>query len=318
MDEKSDAASRAVVTGGAGFLGSHLCDRLVAEGWSVVCVDSLLTGDDDNLVTLRGDSGFTYVPRDVTEPFQVGGPLDAVLHLASPASPVDYLRWPIETLRVGAIGTLNALELARAEGARFFLASTSEAYGDPLIHPQPETYWGNVNPVGPRSVYDEAKRFAEAATMAYHRQHGLSVGIARIFNTYGPRMRRGDGRAVPTFIQQALSGQPLTVHGDGTQTRSLCYVDDLIEGIYRLVVAPETGPVNLGNPHEVTVRQLAESIRDALGSSSTIEYVERPVDDPDRRRPDITLARRLLDWEPTVALDEGLRRTIEWARARWA
>jgi dTDP-glucose 4,6-dehydratase len=309
--------SRALVTGGAGFLGSHLCDRLIAEGWDVVCVDSLLTGREDNLKELLGHERFEYIAHDVTEPFAVEGELDRVLHLASPASPVDYLRWPIETLRVGAIGTLQALELARAKEATFFLASTSETYGDPLVHPQPETYWGNVNPVGPRSVYDEAKRYAEAATMAYHRAHGLPVSIARIFNTYGPRMRRKDGRAVPTFIQQAMAGEPMTVHGDGTQTRSLCFVDDLIEGLYRLIESEQVGPMNIGNPSEITVMQLAEAIRDAAGSSSPIVNVERPVDDPEVRRPDISLARQLLNWEPGVLLTDGLARTIDWARARW-
>jgi dTDP-glucose 4,6-dehydratase len=309
--------SRALVTGGAGFLGSHLCDRLIAEGWDVVCVDSLLTGREDNLKELLGHERFEYIAHDVTEPFAVEGELDRVLHLASPASPVDYLRWPIETLRVGAIGTLQALELARAKEATFFLASTSETYGDPLVHPQPETYWGNVNPVGPRSVYDEAKRYAEAATMAYHRAHGLPVSIARIFNTYGPRMRRKDGRAVPTFIQQAMAGEPLTVHGDGTQTRSLCFVDDLIEGLYRLIESEQVGPVNVGNPKEITVMQLAEAIRDAAGSTSPIVNVERPVDDPEIRRPDISLARQLLNWEPGVLLTDGLARTIDWASARW-
>jgi dTDP-glucose 4,6-dehydratase len=309
---------RAIVTGGAGFLGSHLCERLVAEGWDVVCVDSLLTGARSNIEALAHHDRFTFVADDLSTPVAMDGQIDAVLHLASPASPADYQRWPIETLRVGAIGTLHALELALAKGASFFLASTSETYGDPLVHPQPETYWGNVNPVGPRSVYDEAKRYAEATTFAYHRARGLRVSIARIFNTYGPRLRRDDGRAVPTFIQQALAGEPLTVHGDGTQTRSLCYVDDLIEGIYRLAMSDHTGPVNLGNPHEITVTRLAEAIRDAVGSSSPIVHVERPVDDPENRRPDITLARRLLDWAPSVSLDDGLRRTIGWARATWA
>jgi dTDP-glucose 4,6-dehydratase len=312
-----DDERRVLVTGGAGFLGSHLCDRLILEGWSVVCLDSLLTGHDENLDALRSHPRFTYVQRDVTEPIDMDGAFDDVLHLASPASPVDYLRWPIETLRVGAIGTLNALELALAKGARFFLASTSEAYGDPLVHPQPEAYWGNVNPIGPRSVYDEAKRYAEAATMAYQRAHGLPVSIARIFNTYGPRMRRHDGRAVPTFIRQALAGEPLTVHGNGAQTRSLCYVDDLIEGIFRLVVSGEVGPVNLGNPEEIKIEQLAELIAEAVGSSSIIVNVDRPVDDPGNRCPDIALARRSLGWEPAVPLRDGLRRTIEWARVTW-
>lgn len=315
--EEIHAASRALITGGAGFLGSHLCERLIAEGWNVLCVDSMLTGRERNLKDLLGHERFEYLSHDVTEPFQVEGDLDRVLHLASPASPVDYLRWPIETLRIGAIGTLQALELARAKGATFFLASTSETYGDPLVHPQPETYWGNVNPVGPRSVYDEAKRFAEAATVAYHRAHALPVRIARIFNTYGPRMRREDGRAVPTFIQQAIAGEPLTVHGDGRQTRSLCYVDDLIEGLYRLIMSEHVGPVNIGNPAEITVTQLAEAIRDAVDSSSEIVYIERPEDDPEKRRPDISLAGRLLNWKPVVPLEEGLVRTVEWARASW-
>jgi dTDP-glucose 4,6-dehydratase len=308
---------RALITGGAGFLGSHLCERLIAEGWDVVCVDSLLSGRRDNLRSLVDHERFEFVEHDVTQPFDVTGALDAVLHLASPASPVDYRRWPIETLRVGALGTLQALELAQAKGATFFLSSTSEAYGDPLVHPQPETYWGNVNPVGPRSVYDEAKRFAEAATMAYHRTHGLQVRIARIFNTYGPRMRRDDGRAVPTFIRQAMAGEPLTVHGDGTQTRSLCYVDDLIEGLYRLILSDQKGPVNVGNPAEITIGELAALIRSIAGSSAEIVHVDRPVDDPEVRCPDISIADEVLDWRPTVPLADGLERTIEWARVWW-
>jgi dTDP-glucose 4,6-dehydratase len=309
--------TRALVTGGAGFLGSHLCERLIAEGWDVVCVDSLLTGQRGNLDALAGHERFAYVEHDVTEPLSLSGSLDRVLHLASPASPADYLRWPIETLRVGAVGTLNALELATAKEATFFLASTSESYGDPLINPQPETYWGNVNPVGPRSVYDEAKRYAEAATMAYHRAHGLHVNIARIFNTYGPRMRPDDGRAVPSFIRQALAGEPLTVHGDGSQTRSLCYVEDLIDGLFRLITSEHVGPINVGNPAEITVRELAEAVRKATGSSSRIDLVERPVDDPERRCPDISRARALLGWEPLVPLEEGLARTTAWARDSW-
>jgi dTDP-glucose 4,6-dehydratase len=309
---------RALVTGGAGFLGSHVCERLLREGWEVMCLDSLLTGRRDNLADVAGVEGFRFHAHDVTEPLDVDADVDAVLHMASPASPADYLRWPIETLRVGALGTLHALDLALRRQATFLLASTSEAYGDPLVHPQPETYWGNVNPVGPRSVYDEAKRYAEAATMAYHRAHGLRIRIARIFNTYGPRMRRDDGRAVPTFIQQALGGEPLTVHGDGTQTRSLCYVDDLVEGLYRLLVSDLTGPVNIGNPSEVTVQELASLIRDITGSTSEIVHVERPVDDPELRCPDISLAMTSLDWRPTVSLVEGLPRTIEWAKESWA
>ena len=317
-DDPVATMPRALITGGAGFLGSHLCERVIGEGWHVVCVDSLLTGQKANLRSLFDHERFEYLTHDVTEPFEDIGSLDAVLHLASPASPVDYLRWPIETLRVGALGTLRALELAHANEAVFFLASTSEAYGDPLVHPQPETYWGNVNPVGPRSVYDEAKRYAEAATMAYHRTHELPVRIVRIFNTYGPRMRRRDGRAVPTFIQQALAGEPITVHGDGSQTRSLCYVDDLIEGLYRLIVSDEVGPVNIGNPSESTIEELAAAIRDAAGSSSPIVHVERPVDDPELRCPDISLAKRVLSWEPAVDLEEGLARTIAWARDAWS
>jgi len=309
---------RALVTGGAGFLGSHVCERLLREGWEVTCLDSLLTGRRDNLADFAGGERFRFQASDVTEPLDVDGDVDAVLHMASPASPADYLRWPIETLRVGALGTLHALDLALRREATFLLASTSEAYGDPLVHPQPESYWGNVNPVGPRSVYDEAKRYAEAATMAYHRAHGLRIRIARIFNTYGPRMRRDDGRAVPTFIQQALGGKPLTVHGDGTQTRSLCYVDDLVEGLYRLLGSNLTGPVNLGNPNEITVYELASVIRDIMGSTSEIVHVERPVDDPELRCPDISLAMTSLDWRPAVSLVEGLRRTIEWTKESWA
>jgi dTDP-glucose 4,6-dehydratase len=306
---------RAVIAGGAGFLGSHLCDRLLAEGWEVVCVDNLLTGASDNLMAAREHERFTFVEADVSEPLRVDGPVDWVLHLASPASPPDYLEHPIETLRVGALGTLHCLDLAESKGAGALLTSTSEVYGDPKVHPQPESYWGNVNPIGPRSVYDEAKRFAEAATMAYHRARGLRVRIVRIFNTYGPRMRLDDGRAVPNFVTQALRGEPLTVHGDGSQTRSLCYVDDLIEGIWRVLGADLTGPVNLGNPNEVSVLELAELIREAAGSRSEIVFTERPVDDPEVRRPDISLARSELDWEPAVPLREGLTRTIAAFRA---
>jgi dTDP-glucose 4,6-dehydratase len=301
---------RAVVAGGAGFLGSHLCERLLTEGWEVVCVDNLLTGSAANLEELPEREGFSFVQASVSEALAIHGHVDWVLHLASPASPPDYLRHPIETLEVGALGTLNCLELARTRRAGLLLASTSEVYGDPLVHPQPETYWGNVNPIGPRSVYDEAKRFAEAATMAYHRAHGLDVRIVRIFNTYGPRMRLDDGRAVPNFIGQARRGEPLTVHGDGRQTRSLCYVDDLIEGLWRMLHADVTGPVNLGNPNEVTVLELAELVRDLVGSGSRIVFAPRPVDDPQVRCPDISLARAELGWEPVVPLEDGLRRTI--------
>ncbi|MGH2676127.1 MAG: UDP-glucuronic acid decarboxylase family protein [Actinomycetota bacterium] len=310
--------TRALVTGGAGFLGSHLCRRLLHEGWEVVILDSLLTGSPDNVADLLGHDGFRFERYDATNYLHVEGPLDWVLHLASPASPVDYLEHPIHTLKVGALGTLHALGLAKAKGAGFFLSSTSEVYGDPQVHPQPESYWGHVNPVGPRGVYDEAKRYAEAMTAAYRRAHGVPVRIARIFNTFGPRMRRDDGRAVPTFVAQALAGEPLTVHGNGRQTRSLCYVDDMIEGFWRLLSSDVQDPVNLGNPEEVSVLALAEAAREAAGSRSEIVFGERPVDDPEVRCPDITLARERLGWEPQVALAEGLNRTIEWAREAWA
>ena len=308
---------RAVVTGGAGFVGSHLCERFLAEGWEVLCLDSLLTGSTANLDGLRDDPRFAFEEHDVTEPTRVAGGVDRILHFASPASPIDYLEHPIETLRVGALGTMHALDLARDKGAAFVLASTSEVYGDPLVHPQPESYWGNVNPVGPRSVYDESKRYAEALTMAYHRAHDLPVRILRIFNTYGERMRSRDGRAVPTFIRQALAGEPLTVHGDGSQTRSLCYVSDLIEGVWRLAGSELTGPVNIGNPSEITIAELAARIATIAGSGAPIVNTDRPVDDPELRRPDITLARAALGWEPLVPLDEGLGRTIAWARTAW-
>jgi dTDP-glucose 4,6-dehydratase len=310
--------TRALVTGGAGFLGSHLCHRLVAEGWEVVCLDSFLTGNPDNVADLMTHESFHFELYDVTKYLYLPGDFDWVFHLASPASPIDYLEHPIHTLKVGGLGTLNALGFAKAKGARFFLTSTSEVYGDPLEHPQKEDYWGNVNPIGPRGVYDEAKRYAEAMTMAYHRAHGIDVRIVRIFNTFGPRMRRADGRAVPNFISQALLGEPLTIHGDGTQTRSLCYVDDLIEGFWRLANSDETEPTNLGNPEEVTVLELGELIRDLVGGSSEVEFHPRPVDDPEVRRPDITKARDLLGWEPKTSLRDGLGRTIEWAKEHWA
>ena len=309
---------RAVVTGGAGFLGSHLCERLLNEGWTVLCLDSLLTGNRGNLERLEGRDGFTFVEQNVVEEISIDGDIDYVLHFASPASPKDYLDYPIQTLKVGALGTWRTLGLARAKDATFMLASTSEIYGDPLVHPQPESYWGNVNPIGPRGVYDEAKRYAEAMAMAYHRQHGIDVKINRIFNTYGPFMRRQDGRAVPNFIDQALVGEPITVHGDGTQTRSLCYVEDLIEGIFRHLTSDLIGPTNIGNPNEVTVLEIAETIKGIVGSDSEIVFVERPVDDPEQRRPDITRARRELGWEPAISMQEGLDRTIEWARTEWA
>jgi dTDP-glucose 4,6-dehydratase len=305
---------RTVVTGGAGFLGSHLCERLLADGHEVLALDNFLTGTPQNVSHLVDHAGFRLIKADVTDFVHVPGPVEQVLHFASPASPVDYLQLPIETLKVGSIGTLHALGLAKEKGARFMLASTSEAYGDPQIHPQPETYWGHVNPVGPRGVYDEAKRYAEALTMAYRRTHGVDTSIVRIFNSHGPRMRPDDGRAIPTFISQALSSQPITVAGDGAQTRSIMYVDDLIEGIMRLLKSDLAGPVNIGNPHEISVLQLAETIRDLASSASEITYIARPVDDPSVRQPDITLAKRELGWEPVVELREGLRRTIDYFR----
>jgi dTDP-glucose 4,6-dehydratase len=305
---------RAVVTGGAGFLGSHLCERLLLEGYSVLCLDDFSTGAPANLAHLTEMGPFRLIRADVTDFVHVVGDVDAVLHFASPASPIDYLRMPIETLKVGSIGTLHTLGLAREKKARYLLASTSEAYGDPQVHPQPESYWGHVNPVGPRGVYDEAKRFAEAMTMAYRRAQGVDTAIVRIFNTHGPRMRPGDGRAVPTFIRQALAGEPLTVAGDGSQTRSIQYVDDLVEGCLRLLRSTLAGPVNIGNPSEVSIDELAVLIRDLAGSSSAVHYVARPEDDPTVRRPDITLARQSLGWTPTVDLADGLHRTIAWFR----
>ncbi|MBW3594233.1 MAG: SDR family oxidoreductase [Actinobacteria bacterium] len=309
--------TRALVTGGAGFLGSHLCERLLDEGWDVLCIDSLLTGNEGNIERIRDRDGFAFMHQSVVEDIEIDGGVDFVLHFASPASPRDYLDYPIQTLKVGAVGTWKTLGVAKAKGATFMLASTSEVYGDPLVHPQPETYWGNVNPIGPRGVYDEAKRYAEAMAMAYHREHGIDVKINRIFNTYGPFMRRQDGRAVPNFIDQALNDQPITVHGDGSQTRSLCYVDDLIEGIFRHLRSDLHGPTNIGNPHEVTVLEIAETIKKLAGSSSEIVFAPRPVDDPEQRRPDITRARSELGWEPQVAMEDGLDRTIEWARGAW-
>jgi len=305
---------RVLVTGAAGFLGSHLCDRLLAEGHRVVGMDNFLTGNPANIAHLRKHPSFQFVLHDVANFVEVQGPLDGVLHFASPASPVDYLDYPIQTLKVGSLGTHKALGLSRAKGARFLLASTSEVYGDPLVHPQPESYWGNVNPVGPRGVYDEAKRFAEAITMAYHRYHKLDTRIVRIFNTYGPRMRPKDGRVVSNFIVQALKGDPLTVYGDGSQTRSFCYVDDLIDGIVRLFERGGADPTNIGNPHEFTVRQLAELVLKLTGSRSTITEQPLPTDDPKVRQPDIRHARETLEWEPRVPLEDGLRRTIEYFR----
>ncbi len=303
---------RVLVTGGAGFLGSHLCDKLLAEGHQVLAMDNLITGDTDNIAHLAGHERFTYVKHDVTNFIYVQGPVDAVLHFASPASPVDYLELPIQTLKVGSLGTHNALGLAKEKGARFLLASTSEVYGDPLVHPQSEEYWGNVNPIGPRGVYDEAKRFAEAMTMAYHRAHGVDTRIVRIFNTYGPRMRIDDGRVVPNFIKQALQGLPLTVYGDGSQTRSFCYVSDLVEGIYRLLMSDEVEPVNIGNPAEMTILEFAQHINQLTGNPGGIIFKPLPEDDPKQRQPDISKARRILGWEPKVGLDEGLRPTIAY------
>ncbi|MER7748223.1 UDP-glucuronic acid decarboxylase family protein [Streptomyces bacillaris] len=306
----------AVVAGGAGFLGSHLCERLLADGWRVLCVDNFVTGSPENVAHLLGDA-FRLIEADVTAgPQTVEGPVDAVINLASPASPVDYHQLPLETLRVGSEGTRHLLDLAREKGARFVLASTSETYGDPLVHPQPESYWGNVNPVGPRSVYDEAKRYAEAITMAYRRTYGTDTGIVRIFNTYGPRMRAHDGRAVPTFIRQALAGQPITVAGDGSQTRSLCYVPDLVDGIVRMTESELAGPVNLGNQEEISVLRLAEWIRELTGSASGIVHVPRPTDDPSIRRPDTTKAREELGWAAEFTTERGLTATIDWFRTR--
>jgi len=313
--EPTHTARRAVVTGGAGFLGSHLCDGLLARGYEVLCLDNLSTGAWDNVAHLAHVPGFRIVETDVTRPFDVPGRVDAVLHFASPASPVDYLQLPIETLKVGSEGTMHALDLARAKGSRFLLASTSEAYGDPQVHPQPESYWGHVNPVGPRGVYDEAKRFAEAVTMAYRRTHGVDTGIARIFNTYGPRMRPHDGRAIPTFIRQALRGEPITVAGDGEQTRSVCFVDDTVAGLLALLESGHPGPVNIGNPGELSVLKLAERVVQMVGGSSTIVHVPRPEDDPTVRQPDITLAREVLGWAPAVSLEDGLTTTIDWFRS---
>jgi dTDP-glucose 4,6-dehydratase len=311
-------AARAIVTGGAGFLGSHLCERLLADGWQVACVDNLVTGSATNIAYLRANKSFESIQHNVSEPLYVDGAVDAVLHFASPASPVDYADHPIATMKVGTLGTHNMLGLARAKGATFFLASTSEVYGDPSVHPQPETYWGNVNPIGPRAVYDEAKRAGEAFTMAYHRAHGMNTRIVRIFNTFGPRMRLNDGRAVPNFLVQARNNQPITVYGDGSQTRSLCYVDDLIEGIVRLLGTDYSDPINIGSENEVTMLQLATRIRDLSGSSSEIVFRPLPEDDPKQRRPDLTRARKVLGWEPTTSLDAGLNKTIAYFRQRLA
>ena len=307
---------RVVITGGAGFLGSHLCDRFIDDGCDVIAVDNLLTGSRDNIAHLADHPGFEFIEQDVTGYLDIDGAVDAVLHFASPASPRDYRELPIQTLKVGSLGTHKALGLAKKKGARFLLASTSEVYGDPLVHPQPESYWGNVNPVGPRGVYDEAKRFAEAMAMAYHRYHGVDAKIARIFNTFGPRMRLEDGRAIPNFLQQALLGRPLTVYGEGTQTRSFCYVDDLVEGLVRLLDSTANEPVNLGNPEEWTVERMAETVRDLARSQAPIVHQGLPVDDPKVRQPDITQAREKLGWAPATDITDGLRRTLEDFRRR--
>jgi len=309
---------RAVVTGGAGFLGSHLCDRLLKEGWKVLALDNLITGDKTNLAHLKKNRRFRFKHTDVNERFRVLGAVDYVFHFASPASPPDYLKFPIETLKVGSIATMRTLELARAKGAKFLLASTSECYGDPAVSPQSESYWGHVNPVGPRSVYDEAKRFAEAVTMAYHRYHKVDTRIVRIFNTYGPRMRLNDGRALPNFVYQALSGQPITVYGDGKQTRSFCFVSDLIDGIYKLSQSNEHMPTNIGNPTELTILEFAERVRSHFPNAPEIIFEALPVDDPKQRRPDISKAKRLLGWEPKVGLEEGLKTTIAFFKDQYA
>jgi len=308
--------SKVMITGGAGFIGSHLCERFLADGHEVVCVDNFITGNPDNIAQLLPEKRFQFIHQDVTQYIYVKGPLDAILHFASPASPVDYLELPIQTLKVGSLGTHKALGLAKEKGARFLLASTSEVYGDPLVHPQNEEYWGNVNPIGPRGVYDEAKRFAEALTMAYHRAHKIPTRIVRIFNTFGPKMRTKDGRVVPNFIMQALRGEDVTVYGDGKQTRSFCFVSDLVEGIVRLLGSEHDNPVNLGNPREMTVLQFAETIIRLTGSKSRIVHRPLPVDDPKVRQPDIRLARRLLGWEPRMDVEEGLRTTIEYFRGK--
>jgi dTDP-glucose 4,6-dehydratase len=306
---------RAIVTGGAGFIGSHLCRRLLDRGWAVIAIDNLITGRMSNIEDLFAESRFSFQHHDVSKYVHVAGPVDAVLHFASPASPRDYLDNPIATLKVGSLGTHHLLGLAKDKGARFFLASTSEVYGDPAAHPQPESYWGNVNPVGPRSVYDEAKRFAEAMTMAYHREHGVDVRVVRIFNTYGPYLRPGDGRAIPNFLSQALDGSPLTVYGDGSQTRSFTYVDDEVDGILGLLDSDWVGPMNIGNPEEHTILELAQAVLDVTGSDSELVFESLPGDDPKVRRPDITLAREVLGWSPKVSLREGLERTAAWYRA---
>ncbi len=306
---------KVVVTGGAGFLGSHLCDKLLYEGFEVVCIDNLITGATNNIAHLSGNEHFSFVKHDVTNYIFLSGNVDFILHFASPASPVDYLQLPIQTLKVGSLGTHKALGLAKEKNARFLLASTSEVYGDPTVHPQSENYWGNVNPIGPRGVYDEAKRFAEAITMAYQRYHGLETRIARIFNTYGPRMRKNDGRALPNFIQQAIVGNPITVYGDGKQTRSFCYITDQVEGLFNLLISDEDEPVNIGNPEEISVQAIAEEIVKLTGSKSEIVYEELPINDPKIRQPDISKAKKKLGWEPKISREEGLQKTIDYFKS---
>jgi len=307
---------RVLVTGGAGFLGSHLCDRLLREGHQVIAMDNLITGSTDNIDHLTNHKDFTFIKHDITNYIYLKGELDAILHFASPASPVDYLELPIQTLKVGSLGTHNALGLALAKGARLLLASTSEVYGDPQVHPQPEDYWGHVNPIGPRGVYDEAKRFSEAMTMAYHRAHGVETRIVRIFNTYGPRMRLNDGRVVPNFVKQALQGEGLTVYGDGSQSRAFCFVSDLVDGIYRLLLSDEVEPVNIGNPVEMTILEFAETINRITKNSGGIRFKDLPVDDPKQRKPNIAKAQRILQWEPKVSLAEGMQETVNWFAQR--
>ena len=302
---------RTLVTGGAGFLGSHLCEYFLNKGHEVICMDNLITGSKDNISSIKSKS-FQFVEHNVSEFINLEGELDYIMHFASPASPIDYLELPIQTLKVGALGTHNALGLAKAKSATFLLASTSEVYGDPLVHPQPEAYWGNVNPIGPRGVYDEAKRFAEAITMAYHRTHGVNTKIVRIFNTYGPRMRVNDGRAIPNFLKQAIMEKDLTVYGDGSQTRSFCFISDLVEGLYRLLMSKQNYPINIGNPNEMTIKEMADKIVQATNSKSKIIHVPLPEDDPKIRQPDITLARKYLNWKPVVSLDQGLQSTLEY------
>ena len=302
---------RTLVTGGAGFLGSHLCEYFLKKGHEVICMDNLITGSKDNISCIK-NKNFQFIEHNVSEFINLEGELDYIMHFASPASPIDYLELPIQTLKVGALGTHNVLGLAKAKSATFLLASTSEVYGDPLVHPQPETYWGNVNPIGPRGVYDEAKRFAEAITMAYHRTHGINTKIVRIFNTYGPRMRVNDGRAIPNFLKQAIMGKDLTVYGDGSQTRSFCFVSDLVEGLYRLLMSEQNYPINIGNPNEMTIKEMAGKIIQATNSKSKIVQVPLPEDDPKIRQPDITLARKYLNWKPIISFEEGIKKTIDW------